>query len=77
MPVRDRQVYVSRAVYHSLRMIGKAKDKTVDEVADKVLADWLMSQVEAAQIWLMYQRHESEEQQALEAFNATVKGEKL
>lgn len=67
MAIRDRQVYVSRAVYHSLRAVAKARNVTADEMADDVIRDWLTEEPKTLQIWNMYCRHEEEEKAALKA----------
>lgn len=67
MAIRDRQVYVRRSVYHTLRTLAKARNITADELADEVISTWLCSGLDTSGIWRMYRRHEEEEKAALEA----------
>ncbi len=68
---RDRQVYITRRVYHSLRAIAKAKQVTPDELAN----EWLQARLDAeySPIVELYKRHEAEEKEALDKLNDHVK----
>jgi len=69
MATRDRNIYISRAVFSALLAIARSRDCTADEVADTMLRDLLKEKQE--QVMAFYEKHEEAEKALMMSLKPT------